>query len=231
MRAQAAYREAEDLSRRSLRLIAVSNGEESAEYAIALGILASILSGQGHYWSAEANVERAVSIAHRTLGSGHHEYANLMSIRAEILWRRGGCGKAIRGFQQSISILENLPDADRVDLGQAYENLAAACVECNKLVPANTSALRALAILGPLLPTDHSAIISVRNTLMVLDTKQKKLDQAAALAPGLVDAARSGLGPCHPLLAMVLNNAAEVYEAQYRYREAADLLRQALAIK
>ena len=156
----------------------------------------------------------------------HSRFAILLTSLGNVLQDTGDLRRAAELCRQAVDIYEHTKDADAIDLGTAYQNLAVVYAREGKPKTALNLVNRALATWNQVLPPDHPFIVYALNTKIFAYQKLKDFRKAEEAIPEALELAASRFGPDHPERLTLLNNAAVVYVAEKKYQQAELLLRE-----
>jgi tetratricopeptide (TPR) repeat protein len=206
------------------------HGETSAEYAIELNNLASLVRAQGRYAEAEGLYRQALDISRATIGEVHPDYATNLSNLAGVVRQQGRYAEAEGLYRQSLGI-------DQATIGEAHPEFATHLNNLAVVVEAQGRCAEAEGLYRQVLDIDratigeaHPGFATHLNNLANVVRAQGRYDQAQGLYRQALDIDRATIGEVHPEFATRLNNFALVVEAQGRYAEAEGIYRQALDI-
>ena len=222
------YQEAETATREALRILAAAGKNQTSTFAIAEGALAQTLRIQGNYAQAATVAEHAIAVAQRTMSSRQPYFAILLSTLAQVLLETGDLRRARQLCLQAIESFKEAEDGNRVDLGSAYQNLAAVYAMQGKPKQALDAGNSALSVWSHELPPGHPFVVDALGTKMVAYRKLKAFRQAEELIPQTLERSAAAFGPGHRMRIILLNNAAAVYIAEKKYEQAEPLLHDAV---
>jgi tetratricopeptide (TPR) repeat protein len=221
--------DAERLLRNALAICTKRGDQGLPARIVASGNLALALIDRAKYTEADSLTFPAVEEAAAMFGSKSNQYVTLLCIRGSIAMGRDNLPQAIKLLQRAIAIMESKrPDGE--ELGRAYQNLAAAAAQAGKMKLALASLRRARHTWLSALPEDHPALIDEQNTLMCIYLRTQQYQKAYAVTMSILPRAEKILGPDHPRFAVILSNAAMIYEHETREAEAADAFHRAYKI-
>ena len=224
------YAQGEQKAREALRLLAAAKQENTSTYARAQGVLAQAMAGQGNYREARKMAEQAVSLGKETLGTHAPSFASLLTDLADALEDMGEHGRALKLFQQAAHTFEAAGQDYRVELGNAYYNLAGAFLDEGNAQKAIEFGALALAAWKPVLPARSLLVVHALSVEMLGYEKLKAYAQAEALVPEVVNTPDSQIGPHPQDRVILLVMAASVYTAEKKYERAAPLLKEAVEL-
>lgn len=224
------FGEAETQSREALGILASAQKTQTSTFAIAEGVRAAALRAQGNYKEAKAVAERAVVMARETMDPGQPRYAILLTTLAQVLQEMGDLRRAAELCRRSVDIFEAARDANPIDLGSAYENLAAVYAQQRKPKLALAAVNRALATWNQAAPPDYPFVVYALSTKILIYQEMKAYQQAEELIPDVLELGASRFGLDHPIRLLLLNAVAALYVAEKKYEKAEPLLREAAEV-
>jgi tetratricopeptide (TPR) repeat protein len=174
--------------------------------------------------------EQAVSLGKETISPRAPQFAMLLTTLAHTLEARGDHGRAFKLYQRAVGIMEKAGEGNRMELGDAYVNLAGAYLVKGNPKKALELIALARATWKQVPPSNNSITVYALGMEMLGYEKLKAYRQAEALIPELLKLGVAQLGPSHPDRVMLLSIAASVYVAQKKYRQAAPLLKQGVEL-
>ena len=179
---------------------------------------------------AEQVTRRGLTIVGQTCGEKHRQYAVILGMLAGILYRQGEIARAIPVSKRVVSILESPHNPPSNDLALAYQNLAMLSLHEEQYAETKEYLNKAMAVWERTVSPDNPFRISGMNMALLLALRERKFDDAISYSLRLLSLASVSLGPEHPELAAVLNNAATAFAGAAQHSKAAELLGQAVAI-
>ena len=198
------------------------------------------LYSAGNYAAAFDQAKKLEAQSRSRVGTGHplHAYSVIMLGQASLGLGRPGQAEgyyqaAVRAYDQAAirgARNDALKRAWADVASRALIGLAIVYSGQFKLVEAEQSYQRALAILEPVLGSSATEIAGLLNNLGTIYEQQGRnaeREQAYTRAFKIYEAA---LGPTHPTVAAVLRNLAGTYSAQARYDHAEEVYKRALSL-
>jgi serine/threonine protein kinase/tetratricopeptide (TPR) repeat protein len=238
---QGMFAEAVDHFRRALALREQALGAHHPDVAKTLNNLGISLRELGKYEDAAAQLGRALTIVETALGPQHPMVAGTLNNLAIVFAEQGQPEKAARLYRHALTILEPVLGPDHPDLAHAVGNLGIVLRELGQDEEAAAQFRRALAIRERALGPEHPMLaysLDYLGTLLVdqswqswqSQSRQRQLEEAAALHRRALVVRERGLGPEHPLMAESLTNLGIVLARQGRLEDALAHQTRALAI-
>ena len=223
--------EAEPLAQRYVDVARKKHGEEHAEYALAVSLLALVDAAQGRYSEAEPLMKRGLAIREKTLGPDDPLVATSLNDLAVLYRALGRYAEAEPLYKRALDIRKKAFGSNHRDVGQSLNDLALLYFTQGRYTQAEPLYKRALSIFEKVLPSDDTAIGGALNNLALLYRAQGKFAEAEPLYKRAISIFEKALGPDHRDVGQVINNLAVLYHTQHRYAEAEPLYRRALAIR
>jgi len=224
------FGEAETQSREALGILASAQRMHTSTFAIAEAVRAAALRAQGNYKEAKAAAECAVVMARETMDPGQPRFAILLTTLAQVLQETGDLRRAAELCRRSVDIFEAARDTNPIDLGSAYENLAAVYAQQRKPWLALAAVNRALATWNQPALSDSPFVVYALSTKILIYQEIKAYQQAEELIPEVLELGASRFGLDHPIRLLLLNAVAALYVAEKKYEKAEPLLREAAGV-
>jgi CHAT domain-containing protein/tetratricopeptide (TPR) repeat protein len=229
-RAEACFNQAAEILKRSL-------GENHPAYARNLGNLALLYRDQGRSALAERTLRRSLEIKKRTVGENHLDYANGLFNLANLLYEQGRLVDAEQPCREALGIRERLVGKNSPDYAATLSLMVGLCIARGDVAKAEPLMIEALRIERQSLGAEHPKCFADMGRLAILLQQKGDLDRAERLfreAERLFREA-SRIGQDGQNLADLhgynLNAFANLRRMQGDFREAEDLVRQALTIR
>jgi tetratricopeptide (TPR) repeat protein len=224
------YAKGEGKAREALRILAGANDRNTSVFAVAEGVLADALVGEGNYLGARETADQAVSLGKKTISARAPGFGVLLITLAHTLEVQGERRRPLKLYQRAVGIMEKAGDGSRIELGGAYLDLAGAYLANGKAKKALELVASARAAWKQVLPSNNPFTVYALSVEMLGYKKLKAYREAEALIPETLEVGLSQLGPSHPDRVMLLDIAASVYVAQKKYGLAAPLLKQGVEL-
>jgi tetratricopeptide (TPR) repeat protein len=224
------YGDAEKNAQASLALLTQMGKTQTGTFAIAEGVLADVLRVRGDYTAAEAAATNAVQIAKATLGHTSPRYGILLTELAMALLDSGKIGRGLKVCQDAAAIFANSGTHTEIQLGAAYQNLAAAYALNRKPKKALDAITRAISTWQQVLPPGHKYFVYALATEVQIDIQLKLFREGELAAHEMLRMGEAQFGNDHPERLVLLNHAAALYVAEKKYQEAEPLLTQAVQL-
>jgi tetratricopeptide (TPR) repeat protein len=184
-----------------------------------------VLQAKGNYLEARNVAEQAVSLGRETLGPLAPRFGTLLTTQAKVLLDLGNTGRALKLYRQALDIFTKSGQANTIDLGTAYENLASAYALQSK--PKKALEAVNLALVSWKQDAPQDAFVAALNTKMIGYLELKAYHAAESLVPEMLTAAMPCSGCSDPDRVVLLGNAASLYIAEKQYEKAEPSLRRA----
>lgn len=163
--AQAQYREAELLVRRSLTIREEAMGAEHQAVASSLNNLAALLQRQGKLLEVEPFLRRALSVLEKSLGGEHPDVARGLNNLGLFLHSQGRIEEAERLLRRSLAIWDQVLEREHPATAYALVNLGQLLEGQNRRPEAEPLYRRALEIREKTLSPNHPLIERTRERL------------------------------------------------------------------
>jgi tetratricopeptide (TPR) repeat protein len=224
-----AYPEAEREAREAMAILREARQTWSSMFAVAERTLADALCAQGKLEQARVLAENAVELGKQVLDSQSPNLAILLTSLGQVMKDMGKLGRAEQLCLRAAEIFETT-GGDAIDLGSTFSDLAVISIQRGDPKRAFIRINRALAAWNGVLPPDHPFVVYALDNQVVIYTKLRAFREGEALIPKLLALGETRFGRDHPERAVLLNNAAALYEAEKDYDQAEPLLREAAEV-
>jgi serine/threonine protein kinase len=220
------YHEAETMARRSYQMKSALLGQDNADTADTLFLLANLIRLQSRYAEAEALFRKLAAVRRRTLGENSAAYASSLSALGESLYLESKDAEAEPQLRQALAInRRNGPD-----YGLDCRNYLALVLErkgdYTEAMPLLHEAVeigRRSGVNTPDYVTSLHNLASAQMYLGDMTSAEMELREVLAIR-------RRILGNAHPDLLYTLNNLAYLLIEKGDWRAAQPLLREAMSI-
>ena len=223
------YQEATAVAERYVE-IARKRGENSAEFATAIGWLAQVLKDTNRLAEAEPLMRRALAIDEMNFAPAHPNVARDLNNLAQVLHVTNRLAEAEPLYRRALAINEQTFGSKHADVATSLNNLAQLLQDTDRLAEAEPLYRRALAIDEMNFGSAHPNVARDLNNLATLLHLTDRLAEAEPLYRRVLSLFETILGPGHPNVAFGLNNLAQLLKDTNRLAEAEPLMRRALAI-
>jgi serine/threonine protein kinase/Flp pilus assembly protein TadD len=224
------YSEAEPLMQETLRIYQHALGNEHPKVADAIGNLGALADRVGDYQSEEAYFRQALAIRRAFYPEDHPAVLAALSASANALMRKGQRDEAIALAEQVVATAEQTFGTEHPQLALYLLNLGYSCYVVGQYDKAETSLVRALAILRKAQP-EHSRIATALNCLGRIRLRQGRPVEAEFLLRECLETSRQVSFPSGDwLIARFEAGLAESLLDQGRFEEAEAELLSALAV-
>lgn len=227
---QGKYAEALPMARESVRVAEATYGPEHPRVALALNLLALLLTHQEKFAEAEPLYRRAVSINEKALGPDNPEVGAVLNNLAELYRKTGHYADAEKLYQRVLSIQEKALGPNDPKVATDLNNLAVLYEQQGRYTEAEPLYRRAIAIDQKALGPEDSGLALDFNNLAALYYKQGKYADAEPLYAKALAIHLKKLGKDSPTVATDLNNLGALYTEEGKYPTAEATYQRALAI-
>lgn len=208
---------------------------EDLRVAATLHILAAIkvleLKGRAE---AEPLIERALTIAEKSLGPEHPDLAQSLNALASLYGARGKLAQAEALLTRALAIREKALGAEHPDVVVSRLRSAAALVlarQRGELAEAESLYRRAVEIQEKAFGPEHPKLVENLGALAMLNFYRQRYGEAEGLIHRILSIQEKALGPEHPDIARVLANLLFFHARQGKYGVEEGIARRALAIR
>lgn len=202
----------------------------SAEYADALGTLASTHFLAGNYALADSLHQRVLAMSRRLYGPRHPHVANDLASIGEIKQMLGSYAEAETYYRQALEISLAWYGENHPETGSYLTMVGRSLLYQNKFDQATAALERALAVNERLHGPSHPKVAGALNELGSTAWQQSRYDEAETRFKRVLDIYRHAYGDKHQFVGVAMANLAGVYQQRKEYPRAEQLHRQALAI-
>jgi hypothetical protein len=185
----------------------------------------------GLYPEARKQLERALDLQRRALGSGNPKTLKTISHLGRIAELQGKYPEAEALLSQALAVQRRLLGPEHNDTLASMNNLAGIYGDEGKYPQAEALHTQTLEIRRRVLGPEHPTTLESMNNLASVYMYEGKYPQAEALYSQTLEIKRRVLGPEHPTTLASMNNLAIVYENEGKYPQAEALNSQTLEIK
>lgn len=222
--AEVQYRLALETRRREL-------GFETAEVAVSLNAVATVLYDNGQFGAAESLCREAMAIQQKVLEPEHRDLATTLNNLGIVLHQIGDLGAAERLYRDALAMRRKLLGEDDGDVAMTLNSLGALMWARGDLGAAEGHIREALAIQKTRLGDSNPDTLTTMMDLAVLLGTKGEFDGAVALNRETLLIARRRLGNDHPKVATILNNLALQLKRKGELPDAEALYREALVVR
>lgn len=205
-------------------------GPRATSTVIALNALGTVLTGQGLLDAADSVLGEALALRRAAGGGPDTVFASILGNLGSLAHLRGQPAEAERYHREALALRRRLRDSGD-NLATSLNNIAVSLGEQNRWAEAEALHREALAMLERAHPDGSPPVADALNALATALDLQQKHEAAESAYVRTLDMRRRLLGPEHPDYAFTLFNFAGFILDRGRYREAADLSRQILALR
>jgi len=230
LQTKASYDTAEQLARRSLRLLERLLGKSDARLLRPLGALGRVLNAREVPRQAKPILQRALELAEASHGPSSPEVATALTDLGTSLYLNGDTQACIELFRRSLTIREAVYPQGHPEIGVGTNDLGA-LISDDEPEAGEALLRRALEIRRAAYGARHPDVAITLDNLASLLDDQDRGGEAAELAAEAVTILEECHGRHHPDVAIALSNMASRLEGQGKYSAADPYRRRALAAK
>ena len=210
----------------ALRLRVKIKGENDAETARIVDVLALANRIEARFQDSEALYRRELTILETVRGASHPDLAKALTQFASLLIERARYGEAEALLQRALAIFGG---GDTLDVADVLGRMGTLFQRVGRYQDAEVAMRRALAI-GEKLQPNKWFITSDLNNLAVLLQARAKYGEAEALFKRVLAMGQESVEADHPIIGVWFNNLGTLYLDQGRPKEAAEMNRRAIEI-
>jgi serine/threonine protein kinase/tetratricopeptide (TPR) repeat protein len=185
----------------------------------------------GLYAEAQAQLETALGLRRRVLGTNNPETLKTMSRVGNIAVRQGRYAEAEALLSRTLEIRRRVLGPEHPDTLSSMNNLANVYTRQDKYPQAEALDTQTLEIRRRVLGAEHHDTLRSMNNLAVVYLDQGKYAQAEPIERQTLEIQRRVLGPEHPDTLRVMDNLSNICYSQGEYQQAETLESQALEIR
>jgi CHAT domain-containing protein/tetratricopeptide (TPR) repeat protein len=225
------YADAIPIAEQYIALARQRNGEEAAEFAVAIGWLANIYQALGRYSEAEPLYNRSLAILERVLDPDHPDFSLLLNNFALLCFNLGRYSEAERHYKRALAIRERTLGPDHSRVATSLVGLAAVYWSLGRYAEAEPLYKRALSIDEKVYGSENPEVGKDVYILAVLYWNLGRYADAEPLYKRALAILEKVLGPNHSDVGAALAGLALIYWNLGRDAEAEPLYTRALAVK
>jgi eukaryotic-like serine/threonine-protein kinase len=199
--------------------------------AVTLSKLALVAETRGAIPSADSILQQAEALYARFPHEDRREESTAMENRGRLLYQLGRVPESLAQFRKSLALgLQYFPENDSA-LAPTYVNLAVTAGDAGELAQSDTFSLIGVNVSRRAHGESHPQVamaLSVRASTL---ERLGRMDEATNAFRAALDAQRRIVGPKHPAYATTAVNFADHMMRRERWRDAAMLAREVLALR
>ena len=199
--------------------------------AVTFSKLALVAETRGSIATADSLLQQAEALYARFPHDDHREESTAIENRGRLLYQLGKVPEALVQFRKSLALAKQYFPADDSAMAPTYVNLAVVSGDAGELAASDTFSLlgvkAARSIHGETHPVFASAMSVRAGTLERLN----RMNEATEAYRAALDAQRRIVGDKHPAYATTAVNFTDHLIRRERWREAATLAREVLALR
>jgi tetratricopeptide (TPR) repeat protein len=226
-----AYKKAEPLYEKALKIYQKVLGEEHPSTATSYGSLAGLYRSMGAYEKAEPLYLKSLKIREKLLGEEHPSTATSYNNLAGFYESMGAYEKAEPLYEKALKIYQKVLGEEHPDMATSYNNLAELYRSMGAYEKAEPLYEKALKIYQKLLGEEHPDTATSYNNLALLYESMGAYEKAEPLHLKALTISEKLLGEEHPSTATSYNNLALLYRSMGAYKKAEPLYQKALTIR
>jgi serine/threonine protein kinase/Tfp pilus assembly protein PilF len=218
------------LDRAAARLVGKFDGQPEVEASIRDTVGRTYLE-LGLFPEARQQLERALELHRRALGSSHPKSVRAVSRLGRAVWLQGNYGEAEALLSRALEMQRKALGAEHPDTLDSAHNLGIVSFLQGKYAQAEAQYRNAAEMRGRVLGQDHPDTLRSRINLAMTLAAQGKHAEAESFQRENLEMARRLFGPEHPDTLKIMNNLANVYQGRGNYARAEALSAETLEIR
>ncbi len=228
---QGKFKEAIPLAEKLVALTKQARGEDDAETAATINLLARLYERTGDYAKAEPLYKEALEIRQKVLGREHSDTATSMNNLGLLYWYMGNYAKAEPLLKEALEFFQKNQGREDPSAVISMNNLGLLYLDMGDYAKAELLLGEALKIRRKTLSPEHLDTATSLNNLAELYRAMGEYAKAEPLYKEALEIRRKVLGREHPDTAESLDNLAGLYWAIGDYAKAEPLYKEALEIR
>ena len=207
-----------------------ARGEENAETAASINLLARLYESVGKYARAEPLYKEALEICQKVLGREHPNTATSLNNLGLLYKVMGDYAKSEPLLKEALEIRQKVLGHEHPDTVRSLNNLATLYQDMGDYAKAEPLYKETLAICQKVLGREHPDTAKSLNNLATLYQDMGDYAKAESLFKEALEIRKKVLGAKDPDTATSLNNLAEIYWVMGDYAKVEQLYKEALEI-
>ena len=224
------FKEAIPLAEKLVALTKQARGEEDAETAASINLLAHLYEKTGDYTTAEPLYKEALEIRQKVLGRGDPLTAQSLNNLGLLYLDMGDYAKAELLLGEALKIRRKVLGPEDPDTATSLSNLAELYRAIGEYAQAEPLYKEALEIQEKVFGREHLNTATSLNNLAALYRDMGDYAKAEPLFKEALEISQKVFGREHPFTATGLHNLAELYATMGDYAKAELLYKEALEI-
>lgn len=223
--------EAEGILHQTLVMRRQLLGEEHADTALSLYLLAAAQQRQQKFDLAEAAHREALAIRRKLFGNEHLDVAGSLNNLARLLTNSGRHGEAEKALREALAIQRKLLGSEHPNISDTLHTLIAVLKGQDRVAETEAVAREALAMRRRFYNEAHPGVITLYTTLADLLVARGEKSECEFLLRESIRLQRELLGNDHPQIASTLHNLGNLLNKAGKPVEAEKAFREALAMR
>jgi tetratricopeptide (TPR) repeat protein len=196
LRLQEEFAGARPLFERALRIDDETFGSDSGASGYALARLGDLSHAEGVLDTAQAQLDRALTLISRHYGADHPEMATVLTYSGRLLLSQRAPRQALSVFERALRLGEQIY-GEHPRVAEVLVDLARTRLALNEPAAAESLLRRALAIQRRTLPARHPSFVATLTLLGQGEHAAPDRPERLKLLEEAVDTARHALAPSH----------------------------------
>jgi eukaryotic-like serine/threonine-protein kinase len=199
--------------------------------AVTYSKLALVAETRGTIPAADSILQLAEALYARFPHEDRREEGTAIENRGRLLYQMGKVPEALAQFRKSLTLAKRFFPADDSAMAPTYVNLAVTAGDAGELAQADTFSLLGVSTARNAHGENHPQVamaLSVRASLL---ERLGRMNESTAAYQAALDAQRRIVGPKHPAYAATAVNFTDHLMRVERWRDAATLAREVLALR
>jgi tetratricopeptide (TPR) repeat protein len=228
---QGKFKEAIPLAEKLVALTKQARGEDDAETAASINLLARLYESSGDYAKAEPLYKEALEIRQKVLGREHPDTAGSLNNLGLLYWYMGNYAKAEPLLKEALEFFQKTQGREDPSTVISLNNLGLLYLDMGDYAKAELLLEEALKIRRKVLSPEDPDTATSLNNLAELYRAMGEYAKAEPLYREALEIRQKVFGREHPDTAESLDNLAGLYWAIGDYAKAEPLYKEALEIR
>jgi len=199
-------------------------GRDNPKTLSSLGLLVSVLNGQGWWKKAEELAVQVMETSKRVLGEEHPDTLKSIQKLSLTYWNQGRSKEAEELEGQVMKTRKRLLGEEHLDTLSSMANLASTYRNQRRLEEAEKLDVQVMKTRKRILGEEHPDMLSSMANLALTYRSQGRWKEAEELEVQVMETSKRVLGEEHPATLVSMNNLAGTWKFQGRHNEAVKLL-------
>lgn len=199
--------------------------------ALTFSKLALVAETRGSIATADSLLQQAEALYARFPHEDRREESTAIENRGRLLYQLGKVPEALVQFRKSLALAKRYFPADDSAIAPSYVNVAVVAADAGELAAADSFSLLAISTARRAHGESHPVLASALSVRAGLLETMNRWDESTVAYQAALDAQRRVVGPKHPGYATTAVNFTDHLMRRKRWRAAATLAREVLALR